>query len=159
VPFSQLITAVVTSTETKEFVVVTGTALATTPPSDGALAWVIVNSLQFPFTIWTLNEPAVPTLFTYNVRIALETLLPVVPAGKVDRSNLIKACATGLPPLTDIAPALPKLVVGFPVDTYVSALSRASCATALTGIKIAVEKRMTAKTKILLTNLFITNPP
>jgi hypothetical protein len=116
-PLSQFFTAVVMSTVTKVFAVVTGMAEATRLPNAGALALVMPNSFQAPFTIWILNDPAVPTLFTYSVRTALATPLPVVPAGRVERSNLIKPRATAPLPLIDIVPAPPKFAVGFPEDT------------------------------------------
>jgi len=51
VPSSQLLTAVVTSIETKESPAVTGTALATVTPKLGVLILVRVSSSHGAFTI------------------------------------------------------------------------------------------------------------
>ena len=128
VPFSQSLTARVTSTETKECGGGTARFFATVMPRGGALEFVIFNSFQGPFTTWILNKPSVTVLLSTNiVRIALSMLFAVVPAGRVERSNFTNPRLRLLIlPLITIVPAFPKFVVGFAKDTYASPVSVAS---------------------------------
>jgi hypothetical protein len=157
-PLSQFFTAVVMSTETKVFAVATGMAETTELPNFGALALVMVSSFQAPFTIWTLNEPAVPTLLTYSLKAALAMLLPAVPVGRVEKSNFTNPRRLLLPWI-NIALAFPKLVEGFAGDTYESPVSIASWARALPGIQIKIMKRTATERIFFRAGIYLTNPP
>jgi hypothetical protein len=109
-PFNQSLTTAVTSTVTKEFASVTGTPVASLLPSEGAVASVIVFSDHVLVTRTISIEPDVATVLTHSCSVAFATLLPVVPAGRVDRLNFTKL--RSVPVCTTRFAALPKLVLG-----------------------------------------------
>jgi hypothetical protein len=87
VPFSQLCTAAVASTDRYIPLVETLTPLAKVAPAVGELLPFTPASVQAPFAAEIPIVPASLTLLTNSVRVAFETLLAVVPPGKAVRSN------------------------------------------------------------------------
>ena len=75
---------------TNSFFAGTGTAVATAAPSVGSWFPVTVASLQSLVTRSASSMPGTLTRLAKTVSIARVTSLPVVPGGRVERSNLRK---------------------------------------------------------------------
>src|SRR6185295_1101987 len=132
VPFNHAFTRAVTSTTTNSPASpVPRTMVASTAPIVGSALPLIADSTQGVRMRFRLIVPEAPTALAKIASVALLTVAPVVPAGSVERSNLIQPLR-----LVDVAtlmtPVVPKFVP-FPVVVYVSSDSFAGTADATGG--------------------------
>jgi hypothetical protein len=107
-----------------------------TDPTVGWLAEVTALSDHEPVTCDTWTVPAVPRVFTNSKRLTFEIEVTLVPAGRVDRLNLMKVRVV---PAFAVAPtwsngAEPKLVDTNAVLTCASSLGEIVCPKTAAGI-------------------------
>jgi len=136
------------------------------PPSEEPLrlGWalkVTVSSSQGPDVIrCTSTEPAANTSETKTIRVALLTLAPVMPPGRLrlqrrkPNSMLIPPCAW-----TRMIFPLPLAFNGAAASTHVSSVSVASTASAGAGHSIVRARRTAASHPVLLSIWFRTVAP
>jgi hypothetical protein len=123
-------------------------------PRVGEVLKVMLDSFQSLATRTTSNEPAVFTEVTKRIRVAFSMSAPTAPAGRVERSNLIKVVV--LPPMESVA-ELPNLEVGLVELVYASSDKRACVAKEKPGQKSGrarASRRRAASEPVLLRRIF-----
>ena len=121
---------------------VTGTAEATLAPVPGIVAKVTVDSVQGVDAALISTAPAVVTLLTHNQSVAFATFAAVI-GSRLLRSN----CASPvLALLTTKVLAVPKLVPGRLLTTWVSAVAGTAPASASDGITNDASPKMATDT-------------
>jgi hypothetical protein len=103
--FTALVTSI--STKVKALPEAKGTPAASVVPREGIVANVTVPSLQELVTRRTSRVPAVVTVGTNNLSVALATMPLVTEDGRVLRSKAIRLSRAGLDPFTYRFPLVP----------------------------------------------------